>query len=346
MRTRLQDIAERAGVSVTTVSRVVNGKPGVAEPTRQAILRELEILGYEHPASQARAQSGIVGLIVPELGNPIFPQFVQELETALVGEGYTPLLCTATPVLQEDEYLTMLLDRNVAGLILVSGRHANTEVDHRRYHELVAGKVPVVFVNGYVEGLRAAFVSADDVGGTRAVVEHLRSLGHRRIGAAMGPARYISSQRKVEGFRQGMAAGHAAGSEPQRGSDEWPVVHSVYSIEGGQAVVDSLLDHGVTAIVCGSDLMALGAVRGIRARGLDVPADISVVGHDDSPLMAFTDPPLTTLRQNVPAMSRQAVTALMEEMHGMPSPRHELVFRTEVVVRESTGPPPEVAASR
>lgn len=336
MRTRLEDIAARAGVSVATVSRVINGKPGVSEMTRRTVLAEVELLGYERP-SPARFRSGLVGLIVPELDNPVFPLFVQHTESALAAEGYTPLPCTATPIVQEGEYIDILLDRGVGGLIFISGRHANTEVDHSRYGELRAAGIPIVLVNGYIDGLDAPFVSSDDVESTRTAVRHLRSLGHRRIGCAMGPARYITSQRKVEGFRRGLAelADGSAAATPDNGD---LVVHSVYTVEGGQAAAQMLLDEGVSAVVCGNDLMALGAVRAARARGLDVPRDFSVVGYDDSPLVTFTDPPLTTMRQDVYGISRHAVGALLDEVNGAPQPRRELLFQTQLLVRRSTGP--------
>lgn len=325
MKTRLEDIAARAGVSPATVSRVVNGRPGVSEQTRLAVLAEVELLGYDRP-QPVRSRSGLVGLLVPELDNPVFPRFVQETESALAARGYVPLLCTATPIVQENEYVDMLLERGVAGVVFIAGRHANTEVDHHRYGELRAAGVPIVLVNGHLDGLDAPFVSTDDVQAARTAVEHLRSLGHRRIGCAMGPARYVTSQRKVAGFRQAAGAGADL------------VVHSVYSVEGGHAATETLLERDVTAVVCGSDLMALGAIRAVRSRGLQVPRDVSVVGYDDSPLLAFTDPPLTTMRQDVAAMSRHAVDALFDEINGNPQPRRELLFHTELVVRGSTGP--------
>lgn len=342
MKTRLQDIAARAGVSVSTVSRVVNAKPGVAEATRNAVLRELEILGYEHPVSQARGRSGLVGILVPELANPVFPRFVAELEQAVVAEGYTPLICMATPVLQEDEYVNVLLDRDIDGLIFVSGRHANTEVDHGRYHELAREGLAMAFVGGTVTGLDAPFVSADEVAGVCGAVAHLWRLGHRRIGCAMGPRRYLSSQRKAEGYLQALRERGEADGPPV-----WSrVAHSVYSVEGGRAAADMLLGDEVTGIVCGSDLMALGAVRAVRARGLEVPRDVSVVGWDDIPLAAFTDPALTTVRQDIVGMSRRVVAALIEQISGQSTSRAELLFRTELVLRDSTAPPPSSAGSR
>jgi LacI family repressor for deo operon, udp, cdd, tsx, nupC, and nupG len=114
------------------------------------------------------------------------------------------------------------------------------------------------------------------------------------------------------------------------------IQHSLFTVEGGQAAASALLDQGCTAIVCGNDLMAFGAVRAARARGLSVPADVSVVGFDDSPLIGFADPPLTTLRQPVEAMGQAAVNALLEEIAGTPAPHVEYVFQPDLVVRAST----------
>jgi alanine racemase len=137
MRTRLADIAIQAGVSEATVSRVLNDKPGVAAETRQAVLTALDVLGYERPARLRKHSAGLVGLVVPELENPIFPIFAQVIESVLAQQGYTPVLCTQTPGgVTEDEYVEMLLERSVAGIIFVSGLHADTSQDPARYRRL------------------------------------------------------------------------------------------------------------------------------------------------------------------------------------------------------------------
>ena len=126
-RARLADIARHAEVSEATVSRVLNGKPGVAEATRQAVLTSLDVLGYDRPSRLKRTSAGLVGLVMPELTNPIFPAFAQVIETLLARHGYTPVLCTQTPGgVHEDEYVQMLLDRGVSGIIYISGLHADT----------------------------------------------------------------------------------------------------------------------------------------------------------------------------------------------------------------------------
>ncbi|WFE21930.1 LacI family DNA-binding transcriptional regulator [Solwaraspora sp. WMMD937] len=339
MRARLSDIARQAEVSEATVSRVLNDRPGVAAETRQAVLTALDVLGYERPARLRKRSAGLVGLVVPELDNPIFPAFAQTIESALAQSGYTPVLCTQTPGgVTEDEYVEMLLDRQVAGIVFVSGLHADTAADHERYRTLIARPLPIVLINGYAEGIEAPFVSCDDREAGELAVEHLVALGHRRIGLITGPDRFLPVQRKLAGFRAAMRRLIGASDAE---IDEL-IALSLFGVEGGKAAANRLLDKGVTGITCGSDLMALGAIRAARQRGLSVPGDVSVVGYDDSPLMAFTDPPLTTLRQPVIAMAVAAVRALVDEINGHAAPNSEYVFRPELVARGSTGIAPQV----
>jgi len=336
MRARLADIAEQADVSEATVSRVLNGKPGVAESTRQAVLTALDLLGYDRPSRLRRKSAGLVGLVMPELTNPIFPAFAQIIETALARHGYTPVLCTQTPGgVHEDDYVQMLLDRGVAGIIYVSGLHADSSTDPQRYVKLRERGLPIVLVNGFLEGIDAPFISNDDVASMELALTHLVHLGHTRIGLAVGPDRFVPVIRKIAGFRNSMAT--LLGREDV----EDLIERTMFTVEGGAAAANRLLDKGATAIVCGSDLMALGAIRAARQRGLDVPKDVSVVGYDDSTLIAFTDPPLTTVRQSVQAMGEAAVRALLDEIAGEPAPRAEYVFRPELVVRGSTGACPK-----
>jgi LacI family repressor for deo operon, udp, cdd, tsx, nupC, and nupG len=337
MRARLSDLARQAQVSEATVSRVLNDKPGVSPDTREAVLAALDVLGYERPAKLRRRSAGLVGLVVPELNNPIFPAFAQTMESTLAQFGYTLVMCTQTPGgVTEDEYVEMLLDRQVSGIVFVSGLHADTTGDHDRYRRLVARQLPIVLVNGYVAGLAAPFISPDEQAAAELAVSHLAALGHRRIGLVTGPDRFLPVQRRIAGYRAAMRAAVGASDDEV---DEL-VALSLFGVEGGDAAANRLLDRGVTGLVCGSDLMALGAIRAARRRGLRVPADLSVVGYDDSPLIAFTDPPLTTVRQPVEPMAVAAVRALVDEIHGHPAPHSEYVFRPELVVRSSTAPPP------
>jgi LacI family transcriptional regulator, repressor for deo operon, udp, cdd, tsx, nupC, and nupG len=333
MTARLSEIAAQAQVSEATVSRVLNDKPGVSAETRQAVLTALDVLGYERPARLRKRSAGLVGLVVPELDNPIFPAFAQVIESVLAQAGYTPVLCTQSAGgVTEDEYVEMLLDRQVSGIVFVSGLHADTAADHDRYRRLVARKLPIVLITGYVEGIEAPFVSCDDRAAADLAVSHLVALGHRRIGLISGPERFLPVQRKAAGFRSAMARLLDV-REPELSS---LISLSLFGVEGGAAAAGRLLDRGVTGIVCGSDLMALGAIREARARGLHVPNDVSVVGYDDSPLIAFTDPPLTTMRQPVSAMAVAGVTALIDEINGHAAPHSEYMFSADLIVRGST----------
>ncbi len=333
MNGKLSDLADYAGVSEATVSRVLNERPGVAAATRQAVLTAVDVLGYERPSKLRRHTAGLIGLLTPELTNPFFPLFAQTLETHLAAAGYTPVLCTQTPGgVHEDQYVEMLLARGVSGIIFVSGYHADTKADVERYVRLREQGLPIVMVNGWRPDIEAHFISHDDRTSMHLAVQYLRDMGHTRIGFATGPTRYVPVHRRIEGFLEAM--------EGVLPADEVRslIQTTLFSIEGGVTAGVSLLDKGVTAVVCGSDLMALGVVRAARQRGLDVPRDISVIGSDDFPLAGFVDPPLTTIRQDVMGMAEAAVTSILEEIAGEVVEHREYLFAPELVLRKSTAP--------
>ena len=341
MTRRLAEVASRVGVSEATVSRVLNGKPGVSDATRQAVLTALDVLGYERPTQLRGVRARLVGLVLPELQNPIFPALAEVVGGALVQLGFTPVLCTRTAGgLTEAEYVTMLLDQQVSGVVFCGGLSSD------EYQQLLGRGVPVVLLNAAVDfagahrdgppapaaGHRVGFpqVSTDDTAAVQMAFAHLRSLGHRRIGLLVGPEDHTPSQRKSAAFR--VLAGRSGVAGEHR------VGHALFSFEGGQAVASELWAAGMTGLVCGSDVIALGAIRAARRQGLSVPGDVSVVGYDDSAFMNYTDPPLTTLRQPIEAMARAAVTLLVNQISGnAPTPK-ELLHEPELVVRGSTGP--------
>jgi LacI family repressor for deo operon, udp, cdd, tsx, nupC, and nupG len=330
MRPRLREVAERAGVSQATVSRVLNGQPGVADATRLTVLRALSDLGYAPVSTGRMRRTKLVGLILPELDNPVFPLFAQAIESRLAGFGLTTVLCTSTPAgMREGAYLDVLLDHGVVGVVLVSGEHADTTEDHHRYRELRERGVATVTVNGSNAQLDVHAVTVDHVTAAREAVLHLASLGHRRIGLACGPRRYIPTREFLLGFEEGIAAaGLAAG----------PVAESVYGIEGGHAAGLRLIDEGATGIVCSSDRMAMGALRAATERGRSVPDDVSVVGFDDAGPNEYVDPPLTSVRQPFSAMADAIVDLLVSSLNDPSAAATSLRFRPSLVVRASTGP--------
>lgn len=331
---RLADIAQHAGVSTATVSRVLNGKSTVAGDTRQAVLTALDLLGYERPEKLRLRPGGLVGLVVPELVNPIFPAFVQAIENELSNHGYTPLLCTQSAGgTTEDQYVSLLIDQHVSGIIFVSGLHADTAADVSRYLTLVDMGIPFVFINGWNPDIPAPDFSTDEASAMQAAVRYLTMAGHSRIGLATGPERFRAAQLKVEGFRAGMDT-YCHDSEP-------PIVHALFTVEGGQAAAAQLIDEGVTAIICGSDIMALGAIRQVRKSGLRVPEDVSVIGFDDSPLMTFASPPLTSFHQPIDAIASSAVSTLISMVGGAQPPTISMTFEAELITRESTSRSPQ-----
>lgn len=332
-RTRLADIANLAGVSTATVSRVLNQKPGVSDDCRNAVLAALEMLGYELPERPRNRSREPVGLVVAELTNPVYPLFTQYLQTHLAGAGFTTLLCIETPGgLTEDQYLEVLVAQGVAGIIFVGGLHADTCEDTSRYQQLLKKEIPFVFINGTNANVRVPSFATNERMAMEIIVRHLRSLGHTQIGLCTGQRRYAVTQEKMAGFQAAMRQ-HCDNYAPH-------IVSTFFGVEGGAAGAATLLGHGCTAIVCGSDLMALGAIHHAHSRGLDVPADVSVVGFDDGPLLGHTSPPLTTLRQPVEAIARSAVATLRDLIAGDSVPLSEVLFDPELIVRSSTGPAP------
>jgi len=195
-----------------------------------------------------------------------------------------------------------------------------------------------VLVNASIRNLGFPCVSTDDGVAVEQAMGHLLSLGHTRIGLLVGPGDHVPSKRKV-------AAAVRVAQQSGLRLDPAGIVHSMYSLEAAQAAAVRLLDAGITGIVCASDLMALGAIRAARRRGLVVPRDLSVVGFDDSFLMNCTEPPLTTVRQPIEPMCRMVIELLVAQIAGTAMPHDEMLFEPELVVRGSTGAAPNGQAS-
>ncbi|WP_242497591.1 LacI family DNA-binding transcriptional regulator [Microbacterium protaetiae] len=334
MSKRLAEVARKVGVSEATVSRVLNGKPGVSDATRQAVLTALDVLGYERPTKLRGERARLVGLVLPELTNPIFPALAEIIGGALTQNGYTPLLCTQNAGgITEADYVDLLLQQQVSGVVFLGGNYSQADAPHEHYERLRDVKLPTVLVNARIPGLSFPTVSTDDAAAAEQAVLHLYQLGHRRIGMLMGPADHIPSQRKLTAAAPLLERLGA----PLRAD---MVVQGLYSLESGQAGAARLIDGGATAVVCASDPLALGAVRAARRRGLSVPGQFSVVGFDDSALMSCTEPPLTTVRQPIESMGRTVIELLLSQIAGTAEAGDELLFEPELVLRASTGPVP------
>lgn len=334
MATKLSAVASFAGVSLATVRRVLNDHPSIAQETRDRVLTALDVLGHERPAKFRHGRAGLVGLVVPDLQNPIFPAFVESVSAGLVKQGLMPVLCTrTTDGVSEANYIKLLMDHDVAGIIFIGSSSADAGPEYSR--ELRERGIPIVLINeaDSNEGIRR--VSVDDAAAVDQALDHLASLGHTRIGMVLGPVGHIPSARKL-----GAYVAHCERHGVESGAWRELVVHTGFSIEDGRAATTRLLAPGVicTALICASDALALGAVRAAHRLGLSVPGDLSVIGFDDSPYMIATDPPLTTIRQPVRAIAAAAAESLKTQMSGHAVLGEETLYEPELIVRASTGP--------
>lgn len=337
-RLRLSDLAQQAGVSAATVSRVLNGKSEVAEDTRQAVLRALDLLGYERPEKLRARSGGLIGLIVPELTNPIFPQFVQHLSTEMLRQGYTPLFGTQFAAgSTEDSLVEGIMSQGVAGLVFVSGLHADLTANTQRYQNLIESRIPFVTINGANAKIDAPDFSTDDANAITQAMRHLVGLGHKHIGFVSGPLRFSPAQIKFERYLECV----------EQMLPDCAPIHSetLFTVEGGQVAAKAVLDQGATAIICTSDIMALGTMRYIVDQGMSVPEDVSIIGFDDSAMMPFLSPALTTVRQPVRAISEAAVTTLVSRIKQTPNEMTLTTFKPELVVRETTAPAKQATSS-
>ena len=330
-RTSMADIAAHAGVSTATVSRVFNGVGQVSDETRRKVLTAIDELGYDRPTPERTPDTPTIGVIVPELTNPIFAAFAHHLQEEVARAGGIAMIRSQTPgATSEFDHLSSLLEHRVSGLIFVSGRHADLLADLGPYHEVVAHSIPLVTINGARAEIPAPDFSTGDALGIRAAVTHLHELGHSRIALLTGRTHVVPALRKAEAFTQVME---------ELVGDRSPIIEETfYTYEAAAAHTNGLIERGVTAIVTGSDLQALGAIRTITSLGLAVPEDISVIGFDDSFLMSHLSPGLTTVHQPVAAIVAAAVRSLFEALATPDyTPEHaDYVFSADLVVRATT----------
>jgi DNA-binding LacI/PurR family transcriptional regulator len=332
----LRDVALHAGVSVATASRVAAGAPGVRPATRERVELAIRELLY---IARAPASGGIVGLLVPELGNPIFPALAQAMEHHATRAGYATILCnTAGSALREAEYVHMLLERRVDGMIFISSELTDLRSDHRHYIRLREEGARLVFVNGSAESLDVTSVGVDERAAGKLATEHLLGLGHRRIGFAAGDRHALPTREKAAGRSQALLS---AGVDP-----DGLVAYTSFSVDGGRSALRALLEapgRPPTGVVCSSDLMAIGVLMEAAEQGLAVPDDLSVIGFDGIQAASWTTPALTTVEQPIADIAKTAVSALKSLIDEPERPLPDFVFRPKLRVRSSTAARPEPA---
>jgi DNA-binding LacI/PurR family transcriptional regulator len=286
-----------------------------------------------------RPATGMIGLLVPSLENPIFPALAQAMEERATEAGFASILCNTTAAaFREVDYVHMLLDRGADGMIFISCEMTDLQVDPSHYTRLARAGARLVFVNGAVGGLRVPSVGVDEREAGYLATQHLLEHGHRRIGFVAGPAHYLPTREKAAGRE---AALHAAGTDSMH-----LVAHASFSVEGGREATRRLLGlpprERPTGLICSSDMMAIGTLMEAAALGLRVPDDLSVVGFDGIEAGAWTRPQLTTIEQPIGAIAATAITALRTLIEAPESELPHYVFRPKLLARGSTGPAPPI----
>lgn len=328
----MADVAHRAGVSLKTVSRVVNGEPHVRQAVRQRVLAAIRELGYK-PNTAARAlvtrRVSTIGALLPASALYGPASQLQGLQSAALKRGYS-LVVACVDVEGSHELqsgLPQLLDSGAGGLIIGS-----TFVDEAlSFGDLGALPPVVIYGDSKLTVPDWPIVAVDQAAGARKAVEHLLELGHETVHHIAGPGRWHASQRRADAWRSTLEQAGRRVPEPLFG--DWSV-RSGY--EHGRTLLE---EHHPTAIFAANDDVALGVLRAALELGVAVPGDLSVVGFDDSPHTQFSTPPLTTIRQDFGLSADKAIDALVRLMDGAEVGSVPLT-ETQLIVRSSTAPPP------
>jgi DNA-binding LacI/PurR family transcriptional regulator len=330
----LRDVAHLAGVSVATASRVLTGNGSVRPETRRRVEQAMRELLYVPEGRRERTETGLIGVLVPELANPIFPALAQAIETRLAPSGFASILCnTNEATFREIDYVHMLLDRQVEGMVFISCEMTNLRGDHVHYRRLVEEGARLVFVNGAVTTFDVPSVGVDERAAGEIATQHLIDLGHERIGYVAGLEHYLPTQLKATGRAAAMAA---AGLEPAG-----LTAYADFSTAGGMEAMARLLElpDPPTGVICSSDMMAVGALHEAVRRGLRVPDDLSIVGFDGIDATKWSIPELTTVEQPIRQIAETAVETLLTliEQPGRALPNS--YYRPRLRVRASTATP-------
>ena len=332
----LRDVAERAGVHPSTASRALNTRTRemVNPSTVSRVLDVARELRYR-PNSLARglkmSRTFTVGMLVPDITNPLFPPIVRGIEDRLTGAGYTLILSnTDNSDEKEHSILAAMGTRRVDGLLLATARREYPLLDY-----ILESETPVVLINRTVDNPTVPSVTGDDHAGIGLAVRHLVGLGHRRIAHVAGTQSVTTGLARYHSFVSWM---QSAGLEVDR---ELIVFADWFQEQPGAAAFRALLERGVdfTAVVAANDLIALGCYDVMRERGMSVPGDISVVGYNGIPFSDKFDPPLTTVRIPHYQIGVKAADLLLDSMSESDSTPVALRLSPDLVVRASTAPP-------
>lgn len=331
-RVRIADVAERASVSVATVSRVLNQNPRVKPHLRERVLKAIAELDY-HPSGIARnmrSQSGrVIGLIISDIQNPFFTDLVRAVEDVTYSHQYTLLLCNSDENPQKESlYVDVLFTERAAGVIMVpSSQECCTP--------LLDNRIPVVMVDRKIPGLLVDSVVLDNVGGAYQATSHLIGLGHRRIGLAGAPTTVSVMLERREGYEKALR-------EQGVPVDRTLIRSEDFKESGGYRAAQQLLslDPRPTAIFAANNLITMGVLQAVHEHNLNIPQDISVVGFDDLPWLSLLQPPLTVISQPIYDIGAEAARLLFRRLNeGVQGQVQTIVLHPKLIVRGSTAPP-------
>ena len=327
-RPTIRDVARKAGVSHQTVSRVINGRESVLPETRALVEAAIEQMGYRPSAiarSMARGQTHTLACISPNLTDYTFASVIEGAETEARQQGYFILSSSASDPEAFHELVNELVGhRRVDGLIVI-----NPYADDR--YKFLPKDFPLVFVGARSHDEKICSVALDDEKLAYEATCHLISLGHTNIAMITGPMEEDCSQDRTEGYQRAL-------QEAGIPFDETMVIEGDWSATSGQSALQSFVEDGrvPTAIFAQNDRMAMGVLRAARDANLRIPSQLAVIGVDDMPLSSYFDPPLTTMRQDMPLIGQKATRMLLEIIQNNTSAIREVKLPAQLVVRQST----------
>ncbi|CAH0229893.1 LacI family DNA-binding transcriptional regulator [Peribacillus frigoritolerans] len=330
-RVTLQQVAKHAGVSTSTASLIVRNNPRISEATRKKVLKSMHELGYVYDriAANLRSQSSdTVGIIITDISNTFFSEFLIGVHDALDEVGYTVLLGTTfDSVAKQDHLLSTMMEHRVGGLILCPVSESSQDTIER-LNEI---DTPMVLAVRELPGVNSDYVGIDYPEGARIAVDHLLGKGHKRIALLGGIKESSTWIERMEGYREALSR---AGLEV----DESLVIDSAPTREGGLEAVLKVLENPnpPTAIFCFSDLIAFGVMQGLMMKGITPGKDIDIVGFDNVPVAEIYHPPLTTISSFPRRIGKEAANLLYQQMEKIEREQQRIILNPELIIRESS----------
>jgi DNA-binding LacI/PurR family transcriptional regulator len=335
MKPTIYDVAREAGVSIATVSKVLNNNGRISDKTREKVQQIMEELNYQ-PSLVASAltsrRTGTIGLMIPDIANPFFAEAARGIEDYAQEQGSDLIVCSTDRSDEKAErYISLLLRKRVDGLIIAS--HIGEPDMIRR---LLADRVPLVLFSADLRMIESHSVTVDDYKGGYQATEYLLSLGHRRLGIISD--NLPGSRLRAEGFQDALKAAGIPFDNPAN------ITHTSATLENGRIAAAAMLSQAEeqrpTAIFACNDLLAIGVLKEARSAGLSIPRDLSVIGFDNTMLAEICHPALTSIAQPLREMTDQAMVLLNESIDNPDSPKRKIMLMPELVIRHSTGPAP------